>query len=336
MARIRDSLKKESFTELFLVGSHTHHGPVLELDSWPTIEKPYTRELEEKLIALIKKADAACVPARYGVASAESHLNRNRQSKRPDKPVDNELTLLRFEDLSGKPIAHAINFAAHPTMIPAEMMKFSADFPGAMAKLVETETGVPCLFLQGAAGDLSANSPEGIKGPEAFGKRLSEEVLKLNKTIKLESKKETVLRATREELKFSAVLDVGNPQVKAALGRAFFPELISFFEKEYRDGVRPTITVAVLDNAVGFVGVSGELFCEHAISLRRRARLDNVLVMGYCNDYHQYFPTVQAAAEGGYGTVPPMAIAELGAGEQLTDRALIKLYQLRGKLVEWK
>ena len=54
--------------------------------------------------------------------------------------------------------------------------------------------------------------------------------------------------------------------------------------------------------------------------------------MGYCNDYQQYFPTIQAAAEGGYGTAPPIAVAEVGAGEKLADKALIKLYQLRGKL----
>jgi hypothetical protein len=336
MARIRDALKKDGFTELFLVGSHTHHGPVLELNTWPTPEKSYTRELEEKLISLIKKADAARVPARYGMASTETHLNRNRQSKQANKPVDNELTLLRIEDLTGKPIAHAVNFAAHPTMLPAELLKFSPDFPGAMAKIVEAESGVPCLFLQGAAGDLSPNSPEGIKGPEAFGKRLGEDVLKLNKTIKMATDKDAVLAASREELKFRSVVEVANPQIKAALSKAFFPELIDFFEKEYRDGVRPTVTVAVLDNAIGFVGVSGELFCEHAIALRRRARLQNMMVMGYCNDYHQYFPTIQAVAEGGYGTVPPMAMAEIGAGEQLTDKALVKLYQLRGKLPEWK
>ena len=40
--------------------------------------------------------------------------------------------------------------------------------------------------------------------------------------------------------------------------------------------------------------------------------------------------------EGGYGTAPPIAVAEVGAGEKLTDKALIKLYQLRGKLPEGK
>jgi neutral ceramidase len=336
-ARIREALKTDGVTELFLVASHTHHGPVLELDTWPTPEKSYTQELEQKLIAVIRRADAAKVPARYGIASAETALNRNRQSKQADAPVDRELSVLRFEDLSGKPIALAVNFAAHPTMLPADLFKFSADYPGAMAGVVEAKAGVPCLFLQGAAGDLSTRSPE---GPEALGKRLGEDVLKLADTIRLEpdgkKAKAPRLVTAREELKFASVLDLANPQLKHALGQAFFPDLISFFVKEYHDGVRPTVTAAVLDDAIGFVGVSGELFCEHAISLRRRARLPHVLVMGYCTDYHQYFPTIQAAAEGGYGTVPPMALAELGAGEQLADRALLELYRLRGKIPEWK
>jgi neutral ceramidase len=336
MARIREALHKESFTELFVVGSHTHHGPVLELDTWPKPDKPYTRELEDKLVALIKRADSSRVPARLGVASSETTLNRNRQSKRTDRPVDNELLVLRFENREGKLIAHAVNFAAHPTMLPADVMKFSADYPGAMARHIEAETGAPCLFLQGAAGDLSTNPPEGIKGPEAFGKRLGQDVLKLAGSIQMMSSKEDVLRAAREEFKFSCVVDISNPQIKAALGHAFFPELVSFFEREYRDGVRPTVTVAVLNDTLGFVGISGEPFCEHALTLRRRSRLEHVVVMGYCNDYQQYFPTIQAAAEGGYGTAPPVAITEAGAGEQLTDKALIKLYQLRGKLPIWK
>jgi neutral ceramidase len=333
MKRIRDALKGEGFTELFLVASHTHHGPVLELDTWPKPEKPYTRELEEKLVALVKKADAARVPARYGVASVDTKLNRNRQSKRADRPVDAELLVLRVEDLKGKPIAHAVNFAAHPTMHPADLMKFSADYPGVMAKQVEAETGAPCLFLQGAAGDLSTNPPEGVKGPD---ERLAADVLKLAGTIKVAERKEKEpeLLTAREELKFACAVDITNPQIKFALGKAFFPELIAFFEKEYKDGVRPTVTVALLDNSIGFVGVSGELFCEHALTLRRRSRLPHVFVMGYCNDYQQYFPTIQAAAEGGYGTAPPIAVSELGAGERLTDTALIKLYQLRGKLPE--
>jgi hypothetical protein len=53
---------------------------------------------------------------------------------------------------------------------------------------------------------------------------------------------------------------------------------------------------------------------------------------GYCNGYHQYFPTIEAVAEGGYGadnTVSPVAI---GAGEQIMDAALMRIYQMLGKI----
>ena len=88
--------------------------------------------------------------------------------------------------------------------------------------------------------------------------------------------------------------------------------------------------LALLDGSLGFVCVSGELFSEHALNLKRRARLPHLFVFGYCNDYQQYFPTIQAVSEGGYGTGLPVAVSELGAGEKVVDRALIHLYQLRG------
>jgi hypothetical protein len=127
---------------------------------------------------------------------------------------------------------------------------------------------------------------------------------------------------------------VGNPLVYGVLSRTFYPELIAFYEREYRDGVRPRLSAALLDGRIGFVGVSGELFCGHALELRRRARLEHLFVFGYCNDYQQYLPTIEAASEGGYGTEPFAAPAALGAGERIMDRALIHLYQMRGKLRE--
>jgi hypothetical protein len=63
---------------------------VLELDTWPKPEKPYTRELEEKLIAVIKKADAARVPARFGVGSAKPRSTAIASRREPtSRPMRN-------------------------------------------------------------------------------------------------------------------------------------------------------------------------------------------------------------------------------------------------------
>lgn len=331
-ATIRAKVKAAVGIEhLFLVGSHTHHGPVIELDNWPKGPMPYVRDLEDKLAQVIIDAARAAKPARLGVASKDVALNRNRHSKRADKPVDPELLVLRVEDKDGKPIAHAVNFAAHPTMHPAQVLKFSADYPGAMAKLMEAETGVPCLFLQGAAGDLSANAPPGAKGPDQFGQTLGQEVLALSKSIRCKPLDNPKLTTREDDFRFGMRIDLKNPLVRTALVIAFFEDLVAAFEREYQGGVRPHLTTALLDDRIAFVGVSGEFFCGHALSLKQRARLEHVFFFGYCNDYHQYFPTIEGAAEGGYGADPGVSAAEVGAGERMIDRALMQLYAMRGK-----
>jgi hypothetical protein len=330
-ATICKNVRKAGVEHVFLVASHTHHGPVLELDDWPTPGTSYVRQLECKLSAVILEAAGNLKRARLGIATKEVPLNRNRQSRRADAPVDRELLILRLEDSEGKPLAHLVNFAAHPTMHDVKVRKFSADFPGALAALVEKETGAPCLFLQGAAGDLSTRLGD-HKGPDAFGKALGKEVLALASGIRCGASDKPTLLVREEEFTFESRLDLSNPFITALMGATFFPTLVSFYEREYRDGIRPRLTVALLDGRIGFVGVSGEFFCGHALSLKRRARLDHLLFLGYCNDYHQYFPTIEAAAEGGYGTEPTVAVAELGAGERMMDRALLHLYQMRRKL----
>ena len=332
MAVIRASAKAAAGIEhLFLVASHTHHGPVLELRTWPDREDPYVARLERKIGDAIAGAAQSLRPAKLGVASKPVPFNRNRHSKLPDKPVDRELLVLRVDGVDGRPIAHAVNFAGHPTMLPAALRRFSADYPGALADLVERETGAPCLFMQGAAGDLSTE-PGTERGPEQFGQALGREVLKIAKLTRWPEAEGPALQVREDDFRFGSRTDFANPLIKTMFVRAFFPELVEFYLGEYRDGIRPHMTTALLDGKVGIVGVSGEFFTGHSLSLKRRARLEHLFFLGYCNDYQQYFPTIEAAAEGGYGADPQVSPVEVGAGERMMDQALIHLYKMRGKL----
>lgn len=332
VASLRKRLKASvGIDQLFLVASHTHHGPVLELDDWPA-KAPYLRQLEDKLCTVIEEAARVRRPARVAVAAKEVMLNRNRHSRRPDAPVDRQLLLLQVRDSDGKLIAQAINFAAHVTILEARDRRLSADWPGALAAQLEKETGVPCLFLQGAAGDLSPNISH-KDSSKSFARSLADEVRALAETLaSSEPAESSALQMAEDDFCFKPRLDLSNPFMQTTLGSAFFPALIAFYEREYRPGVRPHLSVALLDKRIGFVGVSGEFFCAHALSLKRRARLDHLVFLGYCNDYQQYFPTIEALAEHGYGTEPWIAPAEAGAGERMMDRALIHLYRMRGKI----
>jgi neutral ceramidase len=330
-AVIEKAVKSEAgVNHIFLVGSHTHHGPVIEVDTWPNPEHSYVRDLEKKLSAVIVEAAKSLQPARLGIASKEVPYNRNRHTKR-EPPVDREFLVLRIDSMDGKPIAYAVNFAAHPTMYDAKMMKFSADFPGALSELVQKETGAPCLFLQGAAGDMSTNRGS-APGPVEYGQMLGREVLALARTIQSTSPKEGTLQVAEDTFRFKSRVDLKNPAIRMIFVKAFYPDLEAFYEREYKEGVRPRMTTALLDGRIGIVGVSGEFFCGHSLALKRRARLEHVLFLGYCNDYQQYFPTIEAASEGGYGAEAGVSTAEVGAGERMIDRALIHLYKMRGKL----
>ena len=333
MANIRKQLKEQTGIEtIFLVASHTHHGPVLELDDWPNKEKPYVRTLEDKLVKAIADANKDLRPAKIGVGSYDVPFNRNRHWKHADPPIDKEMLIARIDDADGKPIAHLVHFAAHPTMLPAKLREFSHDFPGFLAKHVEKELGGTCLFFQGAAGDMSVSHPGGAPGPEGFGEAVGKFVVEKSAKLKCEMAEAKEIKARERDFKFASRIDISNPLVYAAYSLAFFPKLVDFFEREYKEGVRPHLTTAMLDQRIGFVGVSGELFTSHSMQLKRRARLEHLFVFGYCNDYQQYFPTIEAVAEGGYGADATVSPVEIGAGERMMDQALQDLLAMRGRI----
>lgn len=339
---IRARLAAEAGIEhLWIAASHTHHGPVLELTDAEGKGRGkfdaalrYYRQLEAAIVAAVVDAHTNLQPARVAVGAVElAGFNRNRHTKFDPKPVDRTLRVMRFDGLDGQPRALLVNWAAHPTMLPADRLQFSADFVGALRATVEPALGATVLFLQGAAGDLSAQGRT-PGGPEAYGQALGREVLKLARSLTPTEVTQSTLLVREEQFRFASRTDLSNPLLRAAYNLAFFPELVANYVDEYAQGVRPRLTVALLNGQIAFVGASGEFFCQHAIRLRERARVKDLFFVGYCNGYHQYFPTIEAAAEGGYGADERVAPAELGAGEALMNRALIWIYELLARAPE--
>jgi neutral ceramidase len=336
---IRERIAKEAgIRHSFIAGSHTHHGPVLELSNSegkgkgrfdPTLR--YYEQLDRSIGDAIVEANSRLIPAKIAVGSTNlPAFNRNRHTKLEPKPVDRELAVLRFDDRSGKALALLVNFAAHPTMIPAARLKFSPDYVGALREKIDQEMKLTSVFMQGAAGDLSVNG-EG-KDYRAFGHALADEVIRLASSLTSKEIEHPSIQVREDRFAFSSRTDLSNPLVRTTYALAFFPELIPNYADEYKDGIHPRLTVGWINNEFALVGVSGEFFCNHSIRLKERARIPQVFFFGYCNGYHQYFPTIEAAAEGGYGADNTVAPAAVGAGEQLMNTALLWIYQMSGKI----
>jgi hypothetical protein len=339
LQRIRQRVKSEAGVEYsFIAGSHTHHGPVLELTDEEGKGKGrfdaalrYYRDMEDAIVAAIVEANSKLAPAKMAFSSIQLEgFNRNRHTKQPVKPSDRDLAVMRFDGANGKPIAILINFTAHPTMVSAATLRFSADYVGAMKTEVEKATGASVIFMQGAAGDQSVNAQN--RDYQAFGQALAKEAIKVATALEPQEVSSPSLEVKEDRFKFSSRTDLGNPLVRGLYEKAFFPELIPNYVDEYADGVRPRLTVALLNGEIALVGASGEFFSNHSIRLKERARVKQLFFFGYCNGYHQYFPTIEAVAEGGYGADNQVAPAAVGAGEQIMNTALMWIYQMLGKI----
>jgi len=339
MERIRAGVAPRGIAHVLICGSHTHHGPVIELTDQPGFGKgkfddavAYAKELPNRIIAAILEADRNLQPAKIGVASRDLNLNRNRHTKRPERPTDPRLTVIRFDRaLGGSAIGILVHYTAHPVLTPGEVLKFSADYPGYLQAHVEKELKAPCLFIQGAAGDQSANPPEGKREPRSYGELLGAEAVELGRNLTTSTPRQPSLAATIDRFQFTSRVNFKSSITFLLYARSFFPELIRNYFHELEQGLRPEVTTVVLNGDLAIVGVPGEPFCQHAVRLRQRAYLRTVLVFGYCNDHLLYFPTIEAASEGGYGADPQVSPIAIGAGETMMNQALITIYRMVGK-----
>jgi hypothetical protein len=321
---------------VMIAGSHTHHGPVIELTDRDGFGKgkfddavAYSKRLPELLVEAIVEAKDGAVPARIGVAKKNVELNRNRHTKRTPKPTDPMLAVIRFDDAAGKPIAVIANFAAHPVTMDTMILKFSADYPGALQNRVETALNANCLFMPGASGDMSPN--RGSLDGKQYGEMLGDIVVALAQSTETKTPERPSIQAKVDRFKFASRIDFNNPLLMLMFEQAFFPELVRNYTQEFGGGIEPELTTVLLNRNLALVGGSGEFFCNHANRLKERSYVDDTLFFGYCNGHHMYFPTIEAASEGGYGGDAPVAPVQIGAGEQMMNQALINLYTMLGK-----
>ncbi len=337
MEQIRKAVAEQAGVgHVMIAGSHTHHGPVIELTDREGFGKgkfddavAYAKRLPELMIEAIVEARNGVVPARIGVAKKNVELNRNRHTKRTPKPTDPMLAVIRFDDAAGKPIAVIANFAAHPVTMDTMILKFSADYPGALQNRVESALSTNCLFMPGASGDMSPN--RGSLDGRQYGAALGDIVVALAQSMETQAPERPSIQAKVDHFKFTSRIDFNNALLMLMFEQAFFPELVRNFAHEFSEGIEPVLTTVLINRNLAIVGGSGEFFCNHANRLKERSYVDDTLFFGYCNGHHIYFPTIEAASEGGYGGDAPVAPVQIGAGEEMMNQALINIFTMLGK-----
>lgn len=154
--------------------THTHAGPSLchqDVDKpGGHLVAPYLMDLCETLVSIARRALATARPATLEWATGRCTLAVTRNVPDPKDPAhyltgfdpnappaDDTLLVGRVTDeVSGATTATLVNYACHPTTLGHGNRKLSPDYVGALRERLEAGTrGAPCLFLQGASGDLA-------------------------------------------------------------------------------------------------------------------------------------------------------------------------------------
>jgi hypothetical protein len=165
---ILQALALQPFQLMFCL-THTHAGPSTfsEDENKPGghLIAPYLRYVQQAAIAAagnaLKTAKIATLTWHYGTCDLaknrelpEAGSDRIITGLNPLAAADDTLLVGRITD-EEKILGTIVNYACHPTTLGADNQLLSPDYIGAMRALVEASTGAPCLFLQGASGELS-------------------------------------------------------------------------------------------------------------------------------------------------------------------------------------
>jgi len=154
--------------QLLLCLSHTHAGPSICRDDAhkPGGEyiAPYLEELKKTAIGLISSGLRRMKPAilnwTYGVCDLATHRDLPQGDTflvgfNPDENADKTLLVGCIRDGAGVIQGTVVNYACHPTTLAHDNRLLSPDYVGAMREVVSAATQAPCLFLQGASGELA-------------------------------------------------------------------------------------------------------------------------------------------------------------------------------------
>ncbi|MEP7272063.1 MAG: neutral/alkaline non-lysosomal ceramidase N-terminal domain-containing protein [Acidobacteriota bacterium] len=357
IAWVRERVSRDHrVNEVMFIASHTHSGPVIE-DDYVGEPPAWEQRALERIVNAIGEASGRLVPARIGVGFGQSIIGHNRRVVQSDGSVkmlwrnstnqqtglvDPSVGVIRVDDSRGNPLAVLVNYACHPVVFGPDNLRYSADYPGAMAEYIASElttSGVTAplgFFLQGAPGDinpmidktpLAENADEEMRN---LGRQLGREVVRVARTIMTERPANPDIAFLSEELRFRNRWDLD--KLSAMLTAAYREGGSRRYQRYVVPEISTPVTTLVINKQIAIVGLPGEPFVGLQLLLKQRSPLAATFLCGYTNGYYGYFPTMSAAVSGGYGANTIVTRVEVGAGERMIDRGLIHIYRILGRL----
>ena len=351
--RLRKTARQDSqIDDLIVQATHTHAGPII-MDAYPNGPPAWEADDLQRISAAIHDAAEHLVPVRLGVGYGAAYIGYNRRHVDPDGaismlwsnatqaptyPVDPLFEVLRIDQMDGQPLAILVNYAAHPVTFGSDALRYSADFPGVMCKVVEQAFGgMPlAFFAQGADGDINvfdAGTPinlDVVGRRDWAGETLGKAAVSTAQQIRTAVDSDPVIDFADDPLALKLRWDA--EKFRKETLRELGPEAFQIYAPPIEETIKLPVTTALINHKIAIVGMPGEPFVDFQTDLRAKCPVQDCFFLGYTNGYFGYFPTIKAAAEGGYGAVSTTTWIQVGGGEQMEDFALIQIYRMLGRL----
>jgi hypothetical protein len=306
--------------------AHNHSGPLVGLDlaelegftggdARNTIA--YTKEVQEKVVALVLAALKRLEPARlsWGSGAAPFVMNRREFTSRGvilgDNPrglADRSVPVLRVDGADGKLRAALFGCACHNTTLGGRNYELSGDYAGfAQGAVEESHPGAQAMFVIGCAGDANPWPRGTMDLAREHGATLGREVNRIlqGKLQPLRGPLRTLFERAelplqepgREEL---AEMAKKGPGYKAGNAK----QMLALLEKGQAPPKSYAAPFAVwqFGNDLTVALLSGEVVAGYVPLLERALGPLNLWVAAYTNDTHGYVPTAKVLEEGGYET----------------------------------
>lgn len=307
-------------SNVMMCASHSHSGPSIYAEKFWQIQfgkyDPQIVEImSEKIAQSLREADdpnKQLSDATVGIASKRVEgftKNRRWEYDQPAREAAGEtpaldpvLTVLRFNKTQSKSGIRCgalfVNFPTHPTILGADNMQISAEWPGVLQRELESDHDLGCyltMYSNGAEGDqspITISDPDAFKRMEDFGKRLASEAKALAETIKTEAAAEigsNLIEPELPEIVFSEGAQKGPNKMMAQAALDALPRKAAIQ------------VIRIGDTAL--VGLPGEPICEVGIETRRQveaAGAKQAIIIGLTNDYIGYILNEKEYKHGGY------------------------------------
>ena len=318
---LREEVRGLSDDHFLLANTHTHAGPSMQQNDFPSAEKPWRLTVEERILATLRKTLNKLFPAHFAASRGELQLGYNRLVRQPEGhalthfenperisygSVDPTVTVTRANDVSGAVRLVLVSEACHLVALGPRNCKISAGFRGVLRNRIEGKLSndTRCVYIKGGAGDInplflprSDDPQDDFADMEAMGDLLTEKVLPILERMGMKGGGADSL------------------EVRSKVS-----------EVDHRFIAKESVTlgaISILINGdISIVTMPGEPFHLFQDYLRDRAALPNTFFFGYCSNegypWPSYVPDLMSAARGGYGASDTTQAA-VGTGGRLLN-----------------